>query len=84
MVVYNIWGTGIVFDANLNTKPTLVGMGNISDRPYSWTMTWFSYYNIYYIYIAYMMNCHLIMLHVLYKQLILQFNNKYVMCIYIH
>jgi hypothetical protein len=37
-----------------------------------------------YIYITSMINCHLIMLHVLYKQLSLPFNDGYVMCIYIH
>jgi hypothetical protein len=31
-----------------------------------------------------MINCHLIMLHVLYKQLNSPFNDGYVMCIYTH
>jgi hypothetical protein len=37
-----------------------------------------------YIYITSMKNCHLIILHVLYKQLSSPFNNEYVMYIYTH
>jgi hypothetical protein len=39
---------------------------------------------LYYIYVTCMINCHLIILHVLYKQLNPQINDGYIMCIYTH
>jgi hypothetical protein len=37
--------------------------------------------SIYYIYVTPMINCHLIMLYVLYKQSSSPFNDEYVICI---
>ena len=49
---------------SIGTASTLLRNGNISSRLYCWTMTITLYI---YIYITYMINYHLIMLHVFYK-----------------
>ena len=64
----------------LKTTPTLMRVDNISGRPYYWSITDFHDYNMYYIYITFMDNCHAWNVAYFTKQS-LSLNDMGIMCI---
>ena len=68
MVQCAMAGVPALYYMSLRKALTLLRRGNISGRPYCWTMTVTLYMIcIYYIYITCMINYHIIILHVFYK-----------------
>ena len=79
---HTIYGASVLYYKSFGIVSTLLKMSNISNRPYCWTITVTLDYK--HIYITSMINYHLIMLYVLYKQLSSPFNDGYVIYISTH
>ena len=79
-IACNIWDTNIVLQVPWDSA-ILLRMDKISGQPYRLNYDITLIYNIYYIYIVSMINCHIRMLYVIYKQLNSSFNDMHIMCI---